>query len=118
MITLEDFKDESRRDAALNNNDAPTFTNNSLASGPLSGNTLTLKATLSVTTDGAGSGFYGGLIIGDPTGVQKNPDAQTHSFVQAMAGLGAGAGAHAVLASDAVQARPPMLAVSHLAQFA
>jgi len=97
----------------------PTYIgSSSLASGePLGGNTLTLKATLSVTTDGAGSGFYGGLIIGDGPTAQK-PAAQTHSFVQAMAGLGAGAGTHAVLAGDAVQARPPMLAVNHLAQLA
>jgi hypothetical protein len=38
----------------------------SLATGPLSGNTLTVQAVLQVTTASAGSGFYAGLIIGDP----------------------------------------------------
>jgi hypothetical protein len=38
----------------------------SLASGALSGNTLTLHAVLTVVSTGASSGFYGGLLIGDP----------------------------------------------------
>ena len=69
------------------------FTNNaidlgSLATGALSGNTLTLRATMSITTNVAGSGFYGGLIIGDPPA-----SASVRSFTQAMAGMGGQASA-------------------------
>ena len=38
----------------------------SLASGPLSGATLTLVATFTITTAASGDGFYAQMIIGDP----------------------------------------------------
>jgi hypothetical protein len=52
--------------------DSPTqakaaFSNMAFDLGALSGSgTLTLDFQLSVTTDGTGSGFYGGVIVGDP----------------------------------------------------
>jgi hypothetical protein len=63
------------------------FTNNavdvgSLATGPLSGSTLTLKEVLTVTSTGSGSGFYGQTIIGNAP-----------ALVQAMAAFGAPAAA-------------------------
>jgi hypothetical protein len=61
----------------------------SLASGALSGNTLTLNAVMSVTTSKAGSGFYGGILLGDPPAlVSARPHPNTNAFVEAMAGLG------------------------------
>ena len=60
----------------------------SLATGPLSGNTLTLQASFSLTTTSAGQGFYAQMIIGDPP-----PGPSTRPFAQAMGGLaGAPAG--------------------------
>ena len=72
------------------------FTNNaidlgSLASGPLSGPTLTLQATLSVTMSAAGSGFYGELILGDPPAAKTS--ASPNAFAQVMAGMGSNSGA-------------------------
>jgi hypothetical protein len=93
----------------------------SLASGgTLGANTLTLKATLTVTTLGAGSGFYGGLIIGDPPASKPAltmPAASAGGFAQAMAGLGANSGAgHALPTHDGHGAQPTMLAVNRLTQ--
>ena len=95
------------------------FTNNaidlgSLASGPLSGSTLTLQATLSVTTATAGSGFYGELILGDPPAakVSASPDA----FVQAMAAMGSSSGAlSAAIASTAGLAHITLAVPAHFA---
>ena len=42
----------------------------SLASGSLSGNALSLKVTMQVTTDAANAGFYGDVILGDPPGAR------------------------------------------------
>ncbi len=56
----------------------------SLATGALSGDTLTLQASFTLTTTAAGQGFYAQVIIGDPP-----PAASPVSrFTQAMAGLG------------------------------
>jgi len=56
----------------------------SLAAAPFTANTLTMQAVLTVTTDSEGSGFYGGIIIGDP------PKARlpARSLVDAMATFG------------------------------
>jgi len=89
------------------------FTNNavdlgSLASGPLSGSTLSLQATMSVTTTAAGSGFFGSMIIGDPPvashGVSPN------AFVQAMASMGGGSGAVVPIGSSMANVTPIALA--------
>ena len=69
--------------------DAETFFTNhvldlgSLTSLPLSGNTLNLQVSFSVTTSGPGSGFYADVILGDP------PPTAPHAsrFAQAMAGM-------------------------------
>ncbi len=74
----------------------------SLASGPLSGSSLDLVATLSLTTDAAGSGFYFQMITGDPP-PSVGPSAAGQRFAQTMAGLGAPAGPTYPNAS----ARPP-----------
>ncbi|HEV2364396.1 MAG TPA: hypothetical protein VGS12_09405, partial [Caulobacteraceae bacterium] len=58
----------------------------SLASGPLSGDTLTLDVSLSVTTAAAGDSVFVGLILGDPP-------SSGGRFVQAMAALGRSPGA-------------------------
>jgi len=90
------------------------FTNNavdlgSLASGTLSGNTLTLKAVMSVTTTTtAGSGFYGGLIIGDPP-ARSAPPSPTDQFVQAMAGLSSGSAGSAFVEIQHHALSPPIL---------
>ncbi len=55
-----------------------------LGSGALSGSLLSLTATLSLTTDAAGSGFYFQMITGDPPGGSRTAT----QFSQAMAGLG------------------------------
>ena len=82
----------------------------SLATGALSGATLTLAATFTLTTSTAGQGFYAQMIIGDP------PAATTGSqmFVQAMAGMGASAVGSAP-PSPHVSPFQPMLAPSRLA---
>ena len=70
------------------------FTNNamdlgSLASGPLSGNILTLQASFTMTTAASGDGFYAQMIIGDPPPAAASPSR----FAQTMAGLAAAASA-------------------------
>jgi hypothetical protein len=56
----------------------------SLASGQaLGADTLTLSATLTVTSDKAGSGFYGDIILGEPAPAHQ-------SLPAAMAAFGAG----------------------------
>jgi len=61
----------------------------SLAQG---GTAVSLQAVLTVTSDTAGSGFYGGLLIGDPPAAGASPATGAGRFVQAMAGLAASAG--------------------------
>jgi hypothetical protein len=85
------------------------FTNNavtlgSLASGPLSGNPLTLRAVLTVT---GGAGFFGDVIIGDP------PAAKAPVLAGAMARFGAGHGgaAGAMMASEARPAPANLMAI-------
>ena len=61
----------------------------SLASGqPLGADTLTLRAVLTVTSNTAGSGFYGDIIVGDPPSA-PHASAAPARFVDAMASLGA-----------------------------
>jgi hypothetical protein len=63
----------------------------SLASGQtLGADTLSLTATLTITTDAAGSGFYGDLIIGDPP--KATSAASAHRFIAAAASFSATAG--------------------------
>ena len=90
---------------------------NSLATGALSGNTLRLVATVTITTAKAGDGFYGGFIIGDPPGASQGP-ASRGQFVQAMAGLGGGIGGTALPISAALSPTQPMLAISRMAAIA
>jgi hypothetical protein len=92
--------------------------------------TLTISASLSVTSNAANSSFYGGLIIGDPPAQQKpalpvnsaptitHAPVSSQAFVQAMAGLGAGEATHAVLASAGSFGASPVLAVNRLAHAA
>jgi hypothetical protein len=80
----------------------------SLASGPLSGSTLTLKAVLTVTSDTAGSGFYGDLIIGDPPGAAK-PTASHQGLVAAMAGFGARSGGSFAAVTETRSLQSPTL---------
>jgi hypothetical protein len=52
------------------------FTNNaidlgSLSSGPLSGNTLSLTITATLTTTAAGTSFDGGFLVGDPAALSQ-----------------------------------------------
>ena len=86
----------------------------SLASGPLSASTLSLTASLTVTTDTPGSGFYLQLIIGDP------PPAASHSsrFAQAMAGMGAGVEGSASPPLAGVSPTQSLLAISRMAAIA
>jgi hypothetical protein len=80
--------------------DDHAFNFGSLASSPLNADTLSLSATLTVTTDAASSGFYGDVIIGDPPAPAAAPSAATSSkagaatasaskFVADMAGFAA-----------------------------
>ena len=62
----------------------------SLTSGPLSGNTLTLTITMSVTMAASGQGFYGGYLIGDPPAA-SDPSSPSR-FASTMAGFGGDAG--------------------------
>ena len=62
-VVSETFKNGAAAQAAFTDMAIPL---GSLASGALSGDTLTLSATLTVASTSAGSGFYGDLIIGDP----------------------------------------------------
>jgi hypothetical protein len=82
----------------------------SLASGALSGNTLSLQATMSVTTGSAGSGFYGGLIIGDPPAAVATPDP--HRFIQAMGSLGDDLGGPIAATQQAPQLAERVLALA------
>ncbi|MGI9170719.1 MAG: hypothetical protein ACR2FH_11205, partial [Caulobacteraceae bacterium] len=76
----------------------------SLAGGKLGANTLTLHAVMSITTNAAGSGFYGDLIVGDPP-AKRSPSLALHPFIQAMAGFGAEAEAGAALAAGPAMGR-------------
>ncbi len=79
----------------------------SLATGPLSGGTLLLKATFSLTTTSPGSGFYGQLIIGDP------PPAS--HFAQLAAALGSTSAGAVPLPGLAHASVLPTLALTHAA---
>jgi hypothetical protein len=57
------------------------FSNMAHNLGALSGSgTIALDCTLSVTSSGAGSGFYGGIIIGDPPSPHAPPAFHSHFF--------------------------------------
>jgi hypothetical protein len=76
----------------------------------LAGSTLTLTATLSITTASHGDGFYASLIVGDPPSASAS-----HRFVDAMAGLGGSGGSM----SSSVFGPPmsePLLAAGRLVQ--
>ncbi len=60
----------------------------SLATGALSGNTLTLQATFTLTTTTPGQGFFAQMIIGDPPSTAP----PVSRFAQAIAGLGGASG--------------------------
>ena len=79
----------------------------SLASGAtLGADTLTVQATLSVTADASGSGFYAGILVGDPPGAAAFASPAAGRFTQLMAGLGASTPAvvgGAVLAERSLQ---------------
>jgi hypothetical protein len=81
----------------------------SLAKGALSGNTLTLQAVMSVTSASAGSGFYGGLVIGDPALAATAPSL---GFIQTMAGFGADPVGPVGAISQAPQLAEPVLAAA------
>ena len=66
----------------------------SLASGGLSGATLSFKAVLTIPENTAGSTFDGGLIIGDPP-------PQEHAMVASHLALDGGAVAHSILVDNA-----------------
>ena len=73
------------------------FTDNSVDLGSLAtGNTLSLREVMTVTTINPGTGFYGDLIIGDPP--PAHPAPRAHQLAQAMATFqGASAPASAAL---------------------
>jgi hypothetical protein len=86
----------------------------SLASGSTlvgTNNNMTVEAVLSITSDAASSGFYGGVVVGDPPPVSV---ATAHNLASAMAGFGPNSGAptssafmaHLASASSAMLARP------------
>ena len=88
----------------------------SLASGqPLGANTLTLHAVMSITTNVAGSGFYGDLIIGDPPGKATPAAPDGHRFIEAMAGLGGDGHGPVSVFSEAHYNQPPMMARPRMA---
>jgi hypothetical protein len=70
---------------------------------------LTLQATMSMTTASAGSGFYGGMIIGDPPAAAPVPDL--HRFVEAAAGFGADVGGSVLATPQTLHDRQPLLAM-------
>ena len=78
-----------------------------LGSGALSAATLNLVATLTITTNSPGSGYYIAAIIGDPPGASA---ARRHRFVQSMAGMGGAAGGSSLTAGALASAGPSMLA--------
>jgi hypothetical protein len=85
----------------------------SLATGPLSGNTLTLKELLTVTSTAAGSGFYGQALVGDAPPANAMSNGAHHNLIQAMAAFGARAPA---MSSPIRQAGPSahlMLSAPH-----
>ena len=87
-----------------------------LGAGALTASTLTLVATLTITTDAADSGYYFNAIIGDPPAAGS---ASSHQFIHAMAGLGAGGGAGSWPASSVgPPMNQPMLAAARLAALA
>jgi hypothetical protein len=88
----------------------------SLASGPLSGNTLTLQASFSLTVSSAGSGFYGGLLIGDPPAGEGGAGAPR--FAQAMAAFGSHGAAAQSTPAWATALPSPILAMSRAHAYA
>jgi hypothetical protein len=81
-----------------------------LSSGPLSGNTLSLTITATLTTTAAGTSFDGGFLIGDPP--PAGDAAVHHNFAAAMATFGAnGGGSSGTFIPVQRDDHPPMLAV-------
>jgi hypothetical protein len=96
--------------------DAKTwFTNNavdlgSLVSGAaLGADTLSFQAVLTVTSDAANSGFFGGVIVGDPPPAAPAIPAPSQ-LAQAMAGFGEASGA-AIIAHGVQPRHEPLLAL-------
>ena len=84
----------------------------SLASGPLSGDTLDLSIQMSVTTTSTGQGFDAGFLIGDPPPAQG---ASVPLMASAMASFGENASAGGYQRSFADQGQlAPRLAASLL----
>ena len=81
----------------------------SLASGALSGNTLTLQASFSLTTKAPGQGFFADVILGDPPTTAAT-SASPQQFAHAMAGLGADIGAAVFLTPAQLTMNPLSLA--------
>jgi hypothetical protein len=88
----------------------------SLASGqPLGANTLTLRAVLTVTTDSAGSGFSGDIILGDPK-PQAVSTPSAGQFIQATAAFGADTASSTVIPRTlGGYARPQLVATPRVA---
>jgi hypothetical protein len=88
----------------------------SLASGqPLGANTLTLRAVVTVTTDSAGSGFSGDIILGDPK-PQAVSAPSAGQFIQATAAFGPDPASSMVIRRPfGGYGRPPLIAIPHIA---
>jgi hypothetical protein len=88
----------------------------SLATGPLEGDELYLRAVLTVSSATVGACFYAGLIIGDPP--PGPPAATTQQFSQAMASVGASNQAVPTQKAQTLHQHLPLLAHPSHAAFA
>jgi hypothetical protein len=92
----------------------------SLANGQtLGADTLSISATLSITSDAANSGFFGDLIIGDPpahSATSTTSTAATTRFADAMAGFGAKTGESFLLGALGSRSSTPTLSGPRLAE--
>ena len=86
------------------------FSLGTLGAGALTASTLTLVATLTITTDAANSGYYFNAIIGDPPAASGSA-AAGQRFAQAMAGLGAKSGGSLPMGNESFTANSSMLAI-------
>ena len=89
----------------------------SLASGALSGNTLSMSASFVFTSSTPGSGFYGQFILGDPPGPSAGGASQLQ-FVHAAAALGGSAAGSMAMARQTSMHAATSLAMPSHATFA
>jgi hypothetical protein len=79
-----------------------------IGAGDLTGGALDIQAVMSITTSKASSGFFGGILIGDPATAAVSPSAT--AFTQSMATLDSSPGSATTSMTSGAHAWRPLLA--------